>query len=691
MKFLKKAAAVGMSVAMLGMTAAGALAADLADYPGPFIANDAFVSTALVIGSTDDSAARSDINTYLGGQATAVSGDVTVSGGKQEEFYIGVALNDTSAFGTTGLTDTHIDTLIDSKVSWADKTYDMQEKILFGDAKIQVSGNATGQKDFGSDPYLVIGTSGVEYRYEFDGTGGFNESSGSSVNVTSATNPLSITFLGKPLEITTIDVGTTGLVINLADKYAVAEGDSLTVEGYTVTVGSIFSGSVEVSYGGDTQLISTSSTHDFGPVSVKIDQVGQNTNNPELSKAVIYVGSKITETVKDEAVFELFIDYETDGDAPWKWEINSTATSLYSIGIVNRLSIDDIDDVDAALDPVTVGGSIVFPNNFAAISFDEVTNENYVTVEISTTEDMDLNDTAAFKDKTGLVFSALEGEYLQIAGIETDTIYALEGTANDCDAAVWDLWYLNEDGIKTDDTTAGNGTFKILNEDQDMTVSWSNTTMNVTIAKDTNGFDETLSLGAFGATTCFATFGSTDAFNTGEGEIFIAGTLGELSGRDYDVRTVDGVIIVDPETNLDNDKIVLKIPNDVQKAKVTVSATVSSEGSGTEAALMTDDEVGTASDYNLILVGGPCVNSLTAQFLGLSAGSCGAASTFSADTAYLKLKDNGDKVALIVAGWEAADTKRAAKVVANPDSFTLSGESMTVTGTSLEVSGITVV
>ncbi|MFH1839901.1 MAG: hypothetical protein ABH849_02015 [Nanoarchaeota archaeon] len=695
MKFLKKAAAVGMSVAMLGMTAAGALAADLADYPGPFIANDAFVSTALVIGSTDDSAARSDINTYLGGQATAVSGDVTVSGGKQEEFVFETGFNDATAF-SGGLTDTHIDTLIDSKVSWGDTNFDVAEIINFtASTKIVVSGNSSSYKEFGADPYMVAaGTDTIYYWYWFDNV--FNASKKDSYNV-STTNPLTINFLGKSLEIT--DVGANALTINMADKLSAGEGDTVTVDGYTLTVGSIFSGSVEVSYGGDTQLISDGNTHDFGPLSVKVEDIGQNTNNPDLSKAILYIGSKVSDTVSHGEVFELFTDYDPDGSAPWSWVISSTDnTLLYYAGITNRLNIDTIDATDNEYDPVAPGGSIILPNNFAAIKFDEVTNTDYETIEFSPNTNLNMNASGSTRGKTGLVISTSKGKSLTIDSQETDRIYALEDNtymnASLCLNGTWDLWYDNSEGIKTD---ASNAYFQIIYDDTTLVASWwtnasgSNNGSFVQIGPDSTGSDGNITFGNFTDTGCLEYFGNTEDQDTTKNEITYAGGAGVVSARDYDVLTPYGTIIVDPEANLDLNKVVIKVPNDLQKAKVTVSATLSSSGSGTEAALMTDDEVGTASDYNLILVGGPCVNSLTAQFLGLSAGSCGAASTFSADTAYLKLKDNGDKVALIVAGWEAADTKRAAKVVANPDSFTLSGESMTVTGTSLEVSGITVV
>ena len=128
------------------------------------------------------------------------------------------------------------------------------------------------------------------------------------------------------------------------------------------------------------------------------------------------------------------------------------------------------------------------------------------------------------------------------------------------------------------------------------------------------------------------------------------------------------------------------------KATITVSATVtSSGGSASSAALMAADEVTDKEDWNLILFEGPCDNSLTADFLAKTYPACGADSGFTEGEGYVELKDNGDNVAMIVAGWEGDDTKRAAKVVANPSSFELDGKTaIVVTGTTFDLDGITI-
>ena len=48
----------------------------------------------------------------------------------------------------------------------------------------------------------------------------------------------------------------------------------------------------------------------------------------------------------------------------------------------------------------------------------------------------------------------------------------------------------------------------------------------------------------------------------------------------------------------------------------------------------------------------------------------------------IKMVNNGAKVAMIVFGWEADDTRRAAKLLESYDTYALSGEEVSVTGTT---------
>ena len=100
------------------------------------------------------------------------------------------------------------------------------------------------------------------------------------------------------------------------------------------------------------------------------------------------------------------------------------------------------------------------------------------------------------------------------------------------------------------------------------------------------------------------------------------------------------------------------------------------------AVLDTDPALGDVKSKNVILVGGPCANTATAEIMGSDPVDCGAG--FEPGKAKIKLYTNSGNVAMVVAGYSAMDTRRASKVVAqhgNYDNF--AGAEVEVTGTTL--------
>ena len=107
---------------------------------------------------------------------------------------------------------------------------------------------------------------------------------------------------------------------------------------------------------------------------------------------------------------------------------------------------------------------------------------------------------------------------------------------------------------------------------------------------------------------------------------------------------------------------------------------------------MLDTELSDVSAYNVISVGGPAINQVSAQLMGLPFPSYGDDSGISPNEAVINLLSNGGNYAMVVAGYEALDTRRAGIVLKNYVEFasSLTGSGVVVKGTSLEVSGITV-
>jgi len=164
-------------------------------------------------------------------------------------------------------------------------------------------------------------------------------------------------------------------------------------------------------------------------------------------------------------------------------------------------------------------------------------------------------------------------------------------------------------------------------------------------------------------------------------------TLTDIGSKDEDHLSRYGIIIQNPESQGSSDSVSLKLPSDQVMANIVIkgqSATVTSGGSTFVPSRITPvtklaSEVSDPTMYNLVLVGGPCANPLVETVFGMS---CDAWS-YGAGEGVVKLAANGDKVAMLVAGTSAMDTRRAAKAVANFEDHAFAGTESMVKGTSL--------
>jgi len=119
-----------------------------------------------------------------------------------------------------------------------------------------------------------------------------------------------------------------------------------------------------------------------------------------------------------------------------------------------------------------------------------------------------------------------------------------------------------------------------------------------------------------------------------------------------------------------------------------VTSTAGAEGTAVTkievGAAVMDTSLASYTSQNLIVVGGPAINRAAAALLGKTYPAYGVDSGIAENTGMIKLVESAGKVALIVAGWEADDTQRASRVLAEYDNYdALSGKELVVTGTSM--------
>ncbi|MGM5483057.1 MAG: S-layer protein, partial [Nanobdellota archaeon] len=166
----------------------------------------------------------------------------------------------------------------------------------------------------------------------------------------------------------------------------------------------------------------------------------------------------------------------------------------------------------------------------------------------------------------------------------------------------------------------------------------------------------------------------------------------EDSDIEYDVSKHGTVVEYDTD---DEQDLTLTYPEDDAKADVFVGPTSSMvETGGGEDGVVTeevqkigsqvtkfDTEVSDATSQDLISIGGPCANSVTSALMG-NPEDCSEG--FESGMALLKLVENGDNTALVVAGGTGKDTRVASTVLQNYEEYSeeLSGSELKLTTVS---------
>ena len=743
LKAIKKVAAIGTGVAMLGATLTGAMALDLSEYPAPFVTGGTYdTSNVLVVGNSaaaSDTLGMVDITAglqYESKVCTTGGGSVTVSGGITEDIPLGWAIG--SNMSTTldqEIEDDDVDTMFDGEVTFQSANYDSRDILVFGQsgkfARVMNSLTST-EDDYQTDVVLEADVDSIKYYYVFDEI--------IQPNLTTSSDALEIKFLGKTLKITSIDVtDNSKFTAQVGTEYFMDVGDAIEVEGKTVTLQNVGEGgSVILDVDGVKETIGTTSETVNG-IEIKVDETFYETTKAQRS-ATLIVGKDAVETYKDGDAYV----GEDEDDPNWVWNngnLNSklatapSTTAEYAgpyIGIENDFVWNDDSD-----NPVGVGECIDLPNNYLRICFDSLTvaDSDYKTYTFEMDTDADLSEADG---GTTTSASALYIHTNQPEGLMLDTSeFTINGTT--ADPKTDKVWiYTGLDGIGGnvgfyyEDTngktklagvtghlgtraTDNNSQFMDINYENtkgdDIRVHWSsasavNTNYNITLepyeSTDMPNSDDNITMvwstsanTGYAVSSLGATASSEEASEIvwlGTGTEFGAITTTEqaLGTKDEDHRTKYGIILRDPKGHGSSDEVVLEIPNDQVMANVVIKGTAAVTSGGDETCTVAeitpvtklDTEIaGSEAMYNVILVGGPCANKAVEAVTGLGITCDGW--TLKEGEGIVKLAANGDKVAMLVAGTNAMDTRRAAKVISNYADYTLAGTEALVKGTTL--------
>ena len=787
MKFIKQIAAVGTGIAMLGATMTGALAADLGTLPEPFVASDAYVNVAMVIGAgSDDADARSTIQTYMNGLATATTvsgdGDSYKFEKTSTKFHLG---DNVTEVITSSLDDDELPELLVSGkfIDNDNDEFDYTQKIEIG---VSVEVSMFDDNDYKADsPTLGVriasGENVLNYTLDF-----------SDEPLVMDLSTSNFPFMGDDYYVLSNSTSSTNLVLTLLDSAEdtiLSEGESSTlVSGgvsYLSSVDYISATEVKLTVNGEiTNSLQEGETYKLSDEAyVGIKDIMYDSRDSGISKVEFSIGSgKLTLTggseikLNDESISGLSA-YFTNSTGAWtsstgkltnmviEWNADEdlfitedTMITMPGFGAVSMSYDGLVYPVEESI-LVQQGGDLYatledFPlkSGVADINFLYAT-----TSEAFAGFGKDANNrlvTAA--DGAALTFDASTDDYFVASWTDDSdaesylmkaTNFVIDGSNNKTDFQYYKdgSWVDAKTGAKDADT------FSVGNVDLSVTtVAKAGSTRTVVLTNNSanTNFNELWSKEGFKVQLPFlaantsAAPGAVNFTDAGAGvghnatsfylvtneedkngnkahadgdQINLtigwdSSTTPEVEVSTYSTEVADVTAVEIGNTDIWRDFTYSALATEILESKpssgqnsveliyhgdeVSAGVYISSSAATTEstsAAILDDSQVTTAADYNLILVGGPCVNSLTASFEGVGAGSCGLDSGYSENVGYLKMFENGDNVAMVVAGWSVDDTKRAAVVAANPSAFALSGkELVSVSGTGLTVDAISV-
>jgi len=289
---------------------------------------------------------------------------VEISQIKDNEIPLGelITVNDINS----ELGDNKISTLFDGEIKWDDgedsKRYDLHEVISISDGmKTQTT---LDNNEFETSAVLE-NNQALTYKLIFD-----DSLSDLDLIGTDDADELYLTILGKEYEV--LEMDPNSITVSLAEQITVEAGGTFIVDGITLTVEDIYDDTVQI----NGKLIREEGTKTVDGIKVYVENIGYHSVAGYTNKVILKVGKDIEKEFEDGD--EYFEDDET-----WEWTIKDPGEVGGHIGVKyvrNSVGYDEDEDEDNA---VGIGGSYVFPENYAAVLFNGLSDVDYENFELS--------------------------------------------------------------------------------------------------------------------------------------------------------------------------------------------------------------------------------------------------------------------------------------------------------------------
>ncbi len=673
---MKKIIASLLAALMVAMPVAPALAKTFGEFPA-FLSIDGTADYYVVVGTggidprglASDIAGAIDIATRLAEVSyttVTVTGAVVggVEGKEVDDIPFNTAINDVAYFGSE-LTATHVPALIRGEIEFDGNKYPVAEKITVPNAEVNHNKNVLN-----GSVYLNLQAASTKLTYTYEFATGFDKA-------LSVDNPLSITLFGREFLITNF---TTDKFTALTGSVGTATATQpVTYGNYKVyaTLGGTNFCQFKVTDLNDNPIETVTV---FGATG----SVDTTKTTPRLTIRLIsvaalqdgtVVGAKIVVGPRGEVEKEYSSGEYFPGTDLWKFDITVTGTGNKQLNNIT-LEYQTPNETYYYLKP---GEKVVAPNNYFELGFKGLAVNSYARLTVTKgTVSVYASATATtplYSSKPALV---IESDYPVFNSQTSKKAYIVVVDYSNATLAYWDD--VAKKAIKSGDVvnlTSGSISFDGKFEKHQFTISFDESNKLKIIDGKSNTvvanyeYDKNLKRFKLGSSENSAE--NTDISAWGDNNI------GEW---EYDTVSSYGTILRSVKSNAAVDKVVIDLPAEQQTAVIYFGKLTGAPVEGgvykvikpiTSAVALLDTEVTSAHKAkNIISVGGPCVNRISAEALGFTDLVCGAASGVPANAAMIKIVDNvftPGKSVIVVAGWEAQHTRTACTVLQNYDTL----------------------
>jgi len=717
---MKKIIASLLAALMLAMPVAPALAKTFGEFP-TFLGIDGTADYYIVVGTggedpkglASDIAGAIDIATRLAELSyttvTVTGAGAAITGVEKE---LDLYDNITDQFPNP-LKYIHYEKLKDSTISWKGEDYDFHEEVYLGTSGQIQFRHAFSESNINGTEKLVIPQDALIYRYVFDEGISLN----GSLTSPNYEYPVEIELLGEKFLI--VGVGSNSIKVLKGSVGTATATTPVTYGDYSIysDLGANNQWAriiIKDSAGNtvDTLIIDKGYSKDstVADLTIKVTAVRALTDGTVVGTDVV-VGPR----GKVDKTYDSSIDTAIDqfsGD----WYIRTKSGTFGS----TTGNIEEGDTIEVVYHPTTTqylkaGEKITAPNNYFEFGFEGWNTDKFVTVTVKPVTGITAYnasaETQAYTDLNGLEISADVSGSLMIGTTGYTKVYLLfnktYGTSPNVMAPVMLAYYdQSKQKILVEDSN-----LHVLNQSDGETYTFSTLKISyggageveipfsITIDSDGPSYISTFRVG--GATTgVIADFENKTAnswtstkvpeFRLGTSDTAVAtdikayteGSISEIGLASQDVVADAGIIVVNPTGNAGSQMLQVKAPAKALKVKayfgeMGAAATETGEYKvikpiTSSVALLDTEVTATHKAKNIITVGGPCVNRITAEALGLDYPACGAASTIPENAAMIKIIDDvftTGKSVVVVAGWSAENTRTACTVLQNYDTL----------------------